>query len=349
MHPIDCFSTADIRWFMKLHAENRKTDTLSEQEVEKIKGLFNKANYWAQHAATGSLVCREDNYWQNSRHLKKYSWPKLFDPNHEDKLIYFIFGFNTDGVLYYKIDCQWSKHMNEHLSAEQVERFNLMVNNSGAKLNEIRAEKLSDHNWNSLIQTARAFVKENMSLYYDIIDYVWNSSSSVVMEEKQAKKPKLDYTPPPQVPEKFEKRKFAFEILNSAQDIPFEQQARSAKLIGDAGEKFILDVEAENLKRLGIDKVPEKRPDGAGYDILSYDENGDELHIEVKTTPSNDSRKPFYMSSNELEYLKRHANAVIYRVYDFDLKSERGKVFRLSYEDLENYLVEPREYKIYLS
>jgi hypothetical protein len=57
--------------------------------------------------------------------------------------------------------------------------------------------------------------------------------------------------------------------------------------------------------------------DGAGYDILSFEESGRERFIEVKTTKYG-SETPFYVSQNELAVSKRETERYqVYRLFDF--------------------------------
>ena len=56
--------------------------------------------------------------------------------------------------------------------------------------------------------------------------------------------------------------------------------------------------------------------DGPGYDVLSYDRDGHERYIEVKTTRLG-AETPFYISSAELEFARCNpGDYVLYRVYD---------------------------------
>ncbi len=56
--------------------------------------------------------------------------------------------------------------------------------------------------------------------------------------------------------------------------------------------------------------------DGAGYDILSYDEDRSPIFIEVKTTKGGASTQ-FYLSENELQVSKEKGDSYrLYRVYD---------------------------------
>jgi hypothetical protein len=57
--------------------------------------------------------------------------------------------------------------------------------------------------------------------------------------------------------------------------------------------------------------------DGLGYDIVSFDENGAELLLEVKTTNAG-ILMPFFITANELAVAERIGDAYrLYRVFDF--------------------------------
>jgi hypothetical protein len=57
--------------------------------------------------------------------------------------------------------------------------------------------------------------------------------------------------------------------------------------------------------------------DGAGYDVLSFDESGRERLIEVKTT-NGAARTPFFLTRNERELaMERPTDWRIYRVHLF--------------------------------
>lgn len=61
--------------------------------------------------------------------------------------------------------------------------------------------------------------------------------------------------------------------------------------------------------------------DGLGYDIKSYDTNGEPLFIEVKTT-NRDINTPFYLSPNELNqssiYKDQYRLARVYKYQGVD-------------------------------
>ena len=121
------------------------------------------------------------------------------------------------------------------------------------------------------------------------------------------------------------------------------------KEIGDAGELFIFDKEKEKIKRLGYDycKYPElksEKDDSCGYDILSLDDKGNEIFIEVKTTikkRGDSSAKQFFMSGNEWNTYKNSIhNYRLYRVYDINLTPEYEEI------DLSKVNNVPHDYAI---
>jgi hypothetical protein len=67
--------------------------------------------------------------------------------------------------------------------------------------------------------------------------------------------------------------------------------------------------------------------DGAGYDIRSYNDDGTERLIEVKTTAGY-VRAPFFISSNELGFSDEHPNEFrLVRVFEF---GRQPKAFELA-------------------
>ncbi len=59
------------------------------------------------------------------------------------------------------------------------------------------------------------------------------------------------------------------------------------------------------------------RGDGLGYDVLSYEVDGTEKHVEVKTTTFSQTT-PFFVSSNEAAFARANRSSfALYRVFDF--------------------------------
>jgi hypothetical protein len=121
-------------------------------------------------------------------------------------------------------------------------------------------------------------------------------------------------------------------------------------LRGSAGEQFIIEQEKLKLERAGLhEKVKDimKVKDGEGYDIRSFDDKGNEFHIEVKTTTGG-KHTPFYMSENERAYMEKMKEKYsLYRVYNFDRVSGIGDYFVLSGTKLiDNESFNPISYEI---
>jgi Domain of unknown function (DUF3883) len=102
-----------------------------------------------------------------------------------------------------------------------------------------------------------------------------------------------------------------------------EREARNRSL-GNAGERFVLQYERARLLHAGHDRLAAKiehtslvRGDHEGYDVLSFEENGAERLIEVKTTKYG-IETPFYVTRNEVTVSEAHAARYqVYRLFGF--------------------------------
>ncbi|MDY0023053.1 DUF3883 domain-containing protein [Arenimonas caeni] len=105
-----------------------------------------------------------------------------------------------------------------------------------------------------------------------------------------------------------------------------ERESRNRSL-GLAGELLVLEYEAHRLFREGAKKLADRvehvartQGDGLGYDVLSFDADGKERFIEVKTTSFADTT-PFFISHNEVRFSKEASDKFqLYRVFDFRTK-----------------------------
>ncbi len=130
-----------------------------------------------------------------------------------------------------------------------------------------------------------------------------------------------------------------------------EREAKNASL-GAAGETFVLELEHRRLwdagkRRLAdrIDHVSITRGDGLGYDIASFETDGSDRLIEVKTT-SFGVMTPFYASRREVVVSEERALAFhLYRVFKF---REQPKMFVLSGALTESCILDPVQYRAML-
>lgn len=131
-----------------------------------------------------------------------------------------------------------------------------------------------------------------------------------------------------------------------------EREARNRSL-GAAGENFVLDYERARLVRAGkdvlagrIEHTSKVRGDYEGYDILSFEETGEERLIEVKTTKYV-AETPFFVTRNEVETSARNsARYHLYRLYRFrespKLYMLAGAIDRTCQLSAATYLAQPR-------
>jgi hypothetical protein len=101
------------------------------------------------------------------------------------------------------------------------------------------------------------------------------------------------------------------------------QREQENSSVGEAGEKLVFESEKRRLIKEKCPKLAEKvewiskdKGDGAGYDILSWQKDGREKYIEVKTTKLG-LESPFYFSEVENDFSKEFSNAFfLYRVFE---------------------------------
>jgi len=124
------------------------------------------------------------------------------------------------------------------------------------------------------------------------------------------------------------------------------QQNRT--IIGEAGEKAVIELEKRRLHSIGRDDLAERvewvsktRGDGLGYDVLSFELNGRkeliERYIEVKTTTGG-IEKPFEISDNEVQLSKEFPqNYVLVRIFGFRLTCEVVKYYEIQGSVADNF------------
>lgn len=103
------------------------------------------------------------------------------------------------------------------------------------------------------------------------------------------------------------------------------ERAKERERIGLLGEQFVYESEKEWLKAAQrFDLIDQVRlvssdDDTSGYDILSFNPDGTEFHIEVKTTlrsPFNDNG--FWLSESERRLAEQDKNWKVFRVWNID-------------------------------
>lgn len=140
---------------------------------------------------------------------------------------------------------------------------------------------------------------------------------------------KLELVPKPK--SKLTVKSKSFKPFKGVDFIKKEIENKSLGLLGELfvikrERDFLIENEREDLADL-IEHSSEVFGDGLGYDILSFDLNGNVKYIEVKTTRSEINR-PFYLTKNEIEFSKLNKNNYqLYRLFDFDTNLNVGKFY----------------------
>ncbi|MEO6660009.1 MAG: DUF3883 domain-containing protein [Burkholderiaceae bacterium] len=131
-----------------------------------------------------------------------------------------------------------------------------------------------------------------------------------------------------------------------------EREARNRSL-GSAGETFVLAYERARLVKSGHESLAAKiehtskvRGDHEGYDILSFEDSGEERLIEVKTTKYG-IQTPFFVTRNEVSVSERNAHRYqVYRMFSFRqaprLYTLRGSVPHRCHLSAATFLAVPR-------
>jgi hypothetical protein len=117
-----------------------------------------------------------------------------------------------------------------------------------------------------------------------------------------------------------------------------DQAARDARnrSLGEHGEKVVLAWERERLGRLGrndlarrVEWTSKESGDGAGFDIRSFEPNGSDRLIEVKTTAGHE-HTPFWISENERSFAEERPDAFrLVRVYHAAYATRPPRAFEI--------------------
>ena len=135
--------------------------------------------------------------------------------------------------------------------------------------------------------------------------------------------------------------------------VDWMMQDEKNRKLGLLAEQCVLNEEKKRLIGLQRPDLAEKvvhvsqvGGDGLGYDILSFDENGEPIHIEVKAT-CHGKDTPFFISANELTVFKQSSiRHLLVRVYEFNIAKGSGKYFII--RDFDDMQKEPINYRAWI-
>ncbi len=119
---------------------------------------------------------------------------------------------------------------------------------------------------------------------------------------------------------------------------------------GAKGENLVLEMEIFNLKKAGREdlignvKIVSENM-SLGYDILSFEPNGDEKYIEVKSSLTS-GHSSFYLTANELEKSGRLKNYYLYVVHGIDTQEPSIKYIKHPQFHSNEFRLHPRQYLV---
>ncbi len=137
--------------------------------------------------------------------------------------------------------------------------------------------------------------------------------------------------------------------LRLPRKLDYSKREELNRKLGLNGESWAVAFETNRLTEKGrpdlvekIDWISSRLGDGAGYDILSYEETDVARFIEVKTT-NGGAITPFIVTRNELEFSEETGDAFcLYRVFEF---SNSPKLFILRGTLTSNLVLEALDYR----
>lgn len=126
----------------------------------------------------------------------------------------------------------------------------------------------------------------------------------------------------------------------------YEEINQKKMVIGLEAEEYVFQCEKKHNRKYSRKiKHVSKYSDSEGYDILSYDQNGNPKYIEVKTSRSGNLDKiDFYITYREKELLDTIPAFEIQ--YVCGLRTKKPKIIIINKNNIENIVFKPIVYKI---
>lgn len=125
------------------------------------------------------------------------------------------------------------------------------------------------------------------------------------------------------------------------------KRAAEKERIGLLGEQFIYEQEKSRLNRVSRQDLANKvkivsSQSDFGYDILSFDEQGQEIHVEVKTTSKSENNDDgFWLSDYEKQLAEKDSLWKLYRVWNINGEPHFENLGNIFVENLEHWQALP--------
>lgn len=332
-HP-EFFTSAELdvfrQWATKVYDKNDSSHRAVKNML--LNSVWKKTVHWADQVKarvegyeTFSWRMWSKRGWRETPEgkvqcaiFKDYSWARIFKKGDRYKDIFFTVGYDAiHDELVYKLDYYFES--NAYLNPEQQE-ICARVRPADARWNGVKLENASG--WDDLINDTVAFIERYDSSYDELMKQVWGSSQVTTDQSPLLQESSIPDTTDSPAPVEFQGR-----------EIDWEAKSREAQAIGRMGEEIVLKWEQAKLidaGRADLAEQVEEMWDGEGYDIKSFNTDGSDLHIEVKTTTAG-KKTPFFITAHERRYSREHSETYcLFRLFDLNQDQGTAKFFRLN-------------------
>lgn len=323
----------------------------SEQKPEEVRALFKDL-----YDEEVDLLTRIENFQSGIESINNSLYPSK--KSYQDKravVVYLTLKFPERYYFYkYEMYLVSSQKLNLHYLPKMGQRENLGHFNNDCEL--IRYELAKDQELLKLHKgrfDETCYIDENLNILTQDFLYAVQKhleTGSFTSKERKQSVSKIET-------ESVENIETTSENQNSfkGQIINFIQNGIENKRIGDLGELWVIDFERAKLKSANKEKLSNKvkhiskeEGDGTGFDISSFDINGNPIFIEVKTTKGK-ANSTMFISKTELERsIIEKDNYFLYRLYNFNENEQKGDLLILQ-GDLTTLCNCPTTYKINLN
>ena len=344
--------------FLEWHDPNdrRSPKKISESGKQMLKALTNQNKYKMFEIVLSSLENRL--FGKDVPGLSSNSYiepPKLF------VCASLELGYLTLNEFGFLLDHVTIKNLNKLLEKirENRESKNISfdISNKSSDTKPIRAMEV----WGFLQPLENTSRRKRLSINPDFVDDFYerldalrpfnNSKKPILKKPKDQQsnkefKSSLDYEIPEYSPKPQKKKsKTNKQPKNSQNNSRNNSVANAASKLetGIAGEDHVYDYEVDYLKRNGrkdlaklVVKQCEDKSSFPGYDIKSFNLDGEEIYIEVKSSASL-KKNNFEITSNEFNAAKRYRDKYfIYRVVNAKVDPRISKKIRDPWEHYQN-------------
>ncbi|MCH2449136.1 MAG: hypothetical protein MK198_03225 [Gracilimonas sp.] len=277
---INFFTEHELDIFSKIAGSKRRAKPEYEPIDNRFLPTFYRSNKWAELIQENlpSFVVEENWNWQSGTSYKRYSWHTVYKKGDKGKKIFFTIGVDGDGFLIIKLDCmRESRNESKVLAEDKIERFKNYRSGKDWK-RIIYADELSAWSWDKLINHTVEFISLKEGLYDEAIKFVYENSKEAPKSDNESSNEDI-YIPPVNAPEKIKSR-IPKERNFEGREINWEREFQRAQETGIGGEEFIIKQEKLKLINAGLQnkaELVEKELDGTGFDIRSFNEDGEEI------------------------------------------------------------------------